>query len=117
MNKAFVKEDAHEEEDAQPSAPALPHGAKNYMTRRGYGLLKAELEQLVKSERPALVLQATVDAAVRTLFWFADDALIGSAGAAAKLEWRPRSVGRYRLRVVDDHGRAEERWVEIGTRR
>jgi len=55
MNKAFVKEDAHEEEDAQPSAPALPHGAKNYMTRRGYGLLKAELEQLVKSERPALV--------------------------------------------------------------
>ena len=25
------------------------------MTRRGYGLLKAELEQLVKAERPALV--------------------------------------------------------------
>ena len=68
-------------------------------------------------EQEALVLQATVDADVRKLFWFADDALIGSAGAGAKLEWRPRSVGRYRLRVVDDHGRAEERWVEIGTRR
>jgi transcription elongation factor GreB len=55
MNKAFVKEDAPEEEDGHPSAPALPHGTKNYMTRRGYGLLKAELEQLVKAERPALV--------------------------------------------------------------
>ena len=69
------------------------------------------------TEQQALVLQATVDADVRTVFWFADDALIGSAAATAKLEWRPRSVGRYRLRVVDDHGRAEERWVEIGTRR
>jgi len=55
MNKAFVKEDAPEEEDGHPSAPALPHGTKNYMTRRGYGLLKAELEQFVKTERPALV--------------------------------------------------------------
>mgnify|MGYP003399174218 FL=1 len=55
MNKAFVKEDAPEEEEAHASAPALPHGTKNYMTRRGYALLKAELEQLVKGERPALV--------------------------------------------------------------
>ena len=55
MNKAFVKEDAPEEEAAHAVAPALPHGTKNYMTRRGYGLLKAELEQLVRTERPELV--------------------------------------------------------------
>ena len=56
MNKAFVKEgDSDDEEEGHPSAPALPHGAKNYMTRRGYALLKAELEQLVRTERPALV--------------------------------------------------------------
>ncbi|MBK6631728.1 MAG: transcription elongation factor GreB [Betaproteobacteria bacterium] len=56
MSKAFVKEGgSDEEEDGHPSAPTLPHGTKNYMTRRGYGLLKAELEQLVKTERPALV--------------------------------------------------------------
>ena len=55
MNKAFVKDDAPEEEEAHASAPALPHGTKNYMTRRGYALLKAELEQLVRSERPELV--------------------------------------------------------------
>jgi transcription elongation factor GreB len=56
MNKAFVKEDGpEEEEDESPSAPALPHGTKNYMTRRGYALLKAELELLVRTERPELV--------------------------------------------------------------
>jgi transcription elongation factor GreB len=55
MNKAFVREDAPEEEDGPPSAPALPHGTKNYMTRRGYAQLKAELDHLVKGERPALV--------------------------------------------------------------
>ncbi len=55
MSKAFVKEDGPEEEDESPSAPALPHGTKNYMTRRGYALLKAELEQLVRTERPELV--------------------------------------------------------------
>ena len=55
MSKAFVKEDGPEEEDESPSPPALPHGTKNYMTRRGYALLKAELEQLVRTERPELV--------------------------------------------------------------
>jgi penicillin-binding protein 1C len=68
-------------------------------------------------EGDAVVLQATVDADVRTLFWFADDALVAAVPPGAPVEWRPRTVGRYALRVVDDHGRAEERWVEIGTRR
>ena len=54
MSKAFVKEGGPEEEE-HPSAPALPHGTKNYMTRRGYALLKAELEHLVRTERPELV--------------------------------------------------------------
>jgi len=54
MNKAFVKEDAEEEEDG-PSTPPLPPGTKNYMTRRGYALLKTELDHLLKTERPALV--------------------------------------------------------------
>ena len=56
MSKAFVKEEAGEEDDeAAAGAAPLPRGTRNYMTRRGYGLLKAELEQLVKAERPALV--------------------------------------------------------------
>jgi len=56
MSKAFVKDDAADDEEASGAElPALPAGIKNYMTRRGYALLKTELEELVKTERPALV--------------------------------------------------------------
>lgn len=72
---------------------------------------------LDSDEQSGVVLQATVDADVRKLFWFADDALIASTDAGEKIEWRPRTVGRYRIRVVDDHGRAEERWVEVAVRK
>ena len=56
MNKAFVREDGQDDEEGEAGqASPLPHGTKNYMTRRGHALLKAELEQLVKTERPELV--------------------------------------------------------------
>jgi transcription elongation factor GreB len=35
--------------------PALPHGAKNYITPSGYARLKNELQQLLDKERPELV--------------------------------------------------------------
>jgi len=70
-----------------------------------------------RAQQDALVLQATVDADVQQTFWFVDDALIAAARAGEKIEWRPRTVGRYQLRVVDDHGRAESRWIEVGVRR
>jgi transcription elongation factor GreB len=54
MSKAFVKEDSEEEEDFElPSG--LPPGARNYMTPQGHAALEAELEALVKVERPNLV--------------------------------------------------------------
>ena len=46
MNKAFVKESDGDEEEGQ-SAPSLPPGSKNYMTRRGFLTLKAELKELL----------------------------------------------------------------------
>jgi transcription elongation factor GreB len=84
MNKAFVKEDAPEEEDGPPSAPALPHGTKNYMTRRGHGQLKAELDHLVKAERPALV---------RTVAW--------AAANGDRSENGDYIYGKKRLREID----------------
>ncbi|MRR50021.1 MAG: transcription elongation factor GreB [Rhodocyclaceae bacterium] len=54
MNKAFVKESDSDDED-DLLAPALPSGVKNYMTRSGHARMRAEFEQLVKTERPALV--------------------------------------------------------------
>lgn len=55
MNKAFVKESDQDDDDAPPGAPSLPPGTRNYMTRRGFEILKAELDQLVRDERPRLV--------------------------------------------------------------
>lgn len=54
MSKAFVKE-SDEDDDEFEQAPALPPGSNNYMTRSGWAALKAELDLLLKSERPALV--------------------------------------------------------------
>src|SRR5215212_239943 len=48
-----------ERERAQPTSadepPALPPGAKNYITPAGYARLKRELQTLLDHERPALV--------------------------------------------------------------
>ena len=57
MNKAFTREsDADETEaDDEVAAPALPAGAKNYLTPAGYRRLRGELMQLLDEERPKIV--------------------------------------------------------------
>jgi transcription elongation factor GreB len=55
MNKAFVREDAPEEDDEEAGMPPLPSGGKNYMTPAGHARLQAELYYLVKTERPEVV--------------------------------------------------------------
>ena len=58
MNKAFTKEsDGDDDDDAltpTPSAPRLP-GGKNYITPQGYARLRAEWNDLMERERPAMV--------------------------------------------------------------
>ncbi|MFZ9391617.1 MAG: transcription elongation factor GreB [Betaproteobacteria bacterium] len=56
MSKAFTKErddDSQEEPDAQ--AAALPSGTPNYLTPAGHAALTAELNYLLKVERPKTV--------------------------------------------------------------
>lgn len=57
MSKAFTREtdDAPEDDDGVDSAPATPAGSKNYMTRRGYDAMRAELFGLIDDERPKIV--------------------------------------------------------------
>lgn len=85
MNKAFVKEndDADEDEALSPTLQ-LPAGSKNYMTRRGYDALRAELDQLVRVERPALV---------ETVAW--------AAGNGDRSENGDYIYGKKRLREID----------------
>ncbi len=55
MSKAFTRETDHDDEDDLEAASSLPAGSRNYMTRRGHAALHAELETLVKTERPRMV--------------------------------------------------------------
>jgi transcription elongation factor GreB len=57
LNKAFTKESdsASDDDDAELAIPALPAGAKNYMTPQGYERLRAELLDLIDVERPKVV--------------------------------------------------------------
>jgi transcription elongation factor GreB len=59
MSKAFTKEsDADfdgDGDDDDTGLPALPPGGKNYITPLGYARLRAELLDLMDSERPKIV--------------------------------------------------------------
>ena len=55
MSKAFQKESDAPDEDAVAEPPALPAGAKNYISPAGYARLEAERRQLVQVERPEVV--------------------------------------------------------------
>lgn len=56
MSKAFTREtDPDDSGAADDAAPALPGGARNYMTPKGYARLRAELMQLIDEERPKVV--------------------------------------------------------------
>ena len=82
MSKAFVKE-TEDEGDVEP-AQQLPAGLKNYITPFGYRLLKDELDQLWKVERPALV---------KTITW--------AASNGDRSENGDYIYGKKRLREID----------------
>ena len=54
MNKAFVKE-SDDDDDQENALPAIPAGAKNYITPQGYQRIKDELLQLIDVDRPEVV--------------------------------------------------------------
>ncbi len=83
MSKAFTKETEQEDEDHDVE-PALPAGAKHYMTRRGHAVLRAEFEHMVKAERPELV---------KVVSW--------AAGNGDRSENGDYIYGKKRLREID----------------
>ena len=54
MSKAFTKESDNDDDD-DVVLPAMPVGARNYMTPSGYARLRAELFSLIDDERPKVV--------------------------------------------------------------
>ncbi len=58
MSKAFVKDDAPEIEEDPPDQDdeaGAPPGSKNYITKKGFDVLKAEVNELLNVERPKVV--------------------------------------------------------------
>jgi transcription elongation factor GreB len=83
MSKAFTKETEVEDDDLE-SAPAIPAGTKNYITPKGYARLRAELLQLIDTDRPEVV---------RTVSW--------AASNGDRSENGDYIYGKKRLREID----------------
>jgi penicillin-binding protein 1C len=61
-----------------------------------------------------IALEASAAADVRDVFWFDGSALIGKVPVSdGALGWRPAAEGAHLLRIIDDHGRAAERDVQV----
>jgi transcription elongation factor GreB len=54
MSKAFIKE-SEQDDDEEIGAPAIPAGAKNYMTPEGHQRMKDEFLRLIDVDRPEVV--------------------------------------------------------------
>lgn len=97
MNKAFTKEtDAVADDVELDSGPALPAGAKNYITAAGHRRLQDELKTLIKSERPKVV---------ETVAW--------AAGNGDRSENGDYIYGKKRLREIDSRIRFLTKRLEI----
>ena len=68
------------------------------------------LKQLAEESIP---FTATNDADVRALYWFVDDAYVGRSAPGELMYWQPHGAGRHTVRVVDDHGLADQRILDI----
>ncbi|MCW2106238.1 UNVERIFIED_ORG: penicillin-binding protein 1C [Rahnella aquatilis] len=63
--------------------------------------------------RDRISFNAVTDADSKTVYWFVDDIYLGSSASKSAIDWRPINNGQYRIRAVDDHGRADSRLVSI----
>jgi penicillin-binding protein 1C len=67
-----------------------------------------------KSSEEVIHLEASVAADVHNVFWFDGRALIGNVPVSrGTMPWRPTTDGIHLIRIVDDHGRAAEREVQV----
>ncbi len=70
----------------------------------------------LRSERLAdekIPFSAATDADVKELFWFVDRRYVGRVSDDAVFFWKPE-IGKFTVRVVDDHGRAAKRSIHVG---
>ncbi len=96
MSKAFTKEDTETDDDLAAEGPALPAGAKNYMTPPGFRRLQDELKHLHAVERPKVV---------EVVAW--------AAGNGDRSENGDYIYGKKRLREIDRRIRFLAKRLEV----
>jgi len=69
--------------------------------------------RLSQPDRETIPLTATADAGTRQLYWFVDEAFVGTAEPGVPLYWHPPSAGAFRVRAVDDHDRSDSRALNV----
>jgi transcription elongation factor GreB len=89
-----VSDEADDDDDA--GAPAIPKGARNYMTRAGHDRMRAELHALLRVERPKVV---------EIVHW--------AAGNGDRSENGDYLYGKKRLREIDRRARFLTKRLEI----
>ncbi|MBW6475952.1 MAG: penicillin-binding protein 1C [Chromatiales bacterium] len=73
---------------------------------------QAGLTYTLQAGREQIPLQASHDAGVSRLYWFADQRLLGQVAAGETLFWSAES-GNWAIRVVDDHGRSASVGIQV----
>ncbi|WP_260433004.1 hypothetical protein [Burkholderia cenocepacia] len=66
------------------------------------------------TDETRIAFNATADASAHALYGFVNDAYVGRSAPGDALFWQPRTAGSYTVRVVDDHGRSDQRPPGVG---
>jgi penicillin-binding protein 1C len=96
--------------------PSLPDCAAGDLTEapRIASPLRNVSYTIRNAKEEVISLEASVAADVRSVFWFDGTALIGQLPVSeGALAWHPNEAGAHLIRVIDDHGRAAERDVQV----
>lgn len=66
-----------------------------------------------KLGREGLALNAHAPGEVTKLYWFVDEAFVGSSRPGVALAWTPQRSGVFRVRAVDERGRFDRRELRV----
>lgn len=92
------------------AAQAVATGLAPQITSPQTGLIYSVRAR--ETVRSTVSLSAVSDADARMLYWFIDEKFIVRTVPGQAYEW-PAKAGRFTVRVVDDHGRADVREMQV----
>ena len=75
------------------------------------------LRYMLDARKPqAVLLRADAAAGIQKIYWFVGDSFLGTGAPGESFAWTPPRPGRYKLRVVDEEGRADVRELDVELR-